>query len=42
MVGLPKPRRLDQPIPVSLENVVLAHHVCRRLKSKLISSVASR
>jgi hypothetical protein len=35
MLGPPKPRRLDQPIAVSLEALVPADHFYRHLESKL-------
>ena len=35
MLGPPKPRRLDQPITVSLEDLVPADHFYRLLDAKL-------
>jgi transposase len=35
MLGLPKPRRLDQPIAVSLEELVPRDHFYRHLEAKL-------
>jgi transposase len=35
MLGPPKPRRLDQPIAVSLEDLVPANHFYRHLEAKL-------
>ena len=35
MLGPPKPRRLDEPIAVSLEVFVPANHFCRHLEAKL-------
>jgi transposase len=35
MLGPPKPRRLDEPITVSLEHLVPAHHFYRHLEAKL-------
>lgn len=34
MLGPPKPRRLDQPIAVSLENLVPPNHFHRHLEAK--------
>jgi hypothetical protein len=35
MLGPPKPRRLDEPIAVSLEDLVLPDHFYRLLEAKL-------
>ena len=35
MLGLPKPRRLDEPIAVSLEALVPADHFYRHLEATL-------
>lgn len=35
MPGPPQPRRLDQPITVSPEELVPKNHFCRRLEAKL-------
>jgi transposase len=35
MLGPPKPRRLDEPIAVSLEDLVPANHFYRHLEAKL-------
>ncbi len=35
MLGPPKPRRLDQPVTVSLEELIPANHFCRHLEAKL-------
>jgi transposase len=35
MLGPPKPRRLDQPIAVSVEDLVPANHFYRHLETKL-------
>jgi hypothetical protein len=35
MLGPPKPRRLDEPIAVSLEQLVPANHFYRHLEAKL-------
>ena len=35
MLGPPKPRRLDEPIAVSLEQLVPAYHFYRHLEAKL-------
>jgi hypothetical protein len=35
MLGPPKPRRLDAPIAVSLEQIVPANHFYRHLEAKL-------
>jgi hypothetical protein len=35
MLGPPKPRRLDQPITVSLEDLVPQDHFYRHLEEKL-------
>ena len=35
MLGPPKPRSLDQPITVSLEDLVLTNHFYRHLEAKL-------
>ena len=35
MLGPPKPRRLDNPIDVSLEELVPQGHFCRHLEAKL-------
>jgi transposase len=35
MLGPPKPRRLDQPIAVSLEELVPSDHFYRHLEAKL-------
>jgi hypothetical protein len=40
MLGPPKPRRLDKPIAVSLEEFVPADHVYRHLEAKLDLSFA--
>ena len=35
MLGPPKPRRLDEPIAVSLEDLIPADHFYRHLEAKL-------
>ena len=35
MLGPPKPRRLDQPVTVSLEDLVPANHFYRHLEATL-------
>jgi hypothetical protein len=39
MLGPPKPRRLDQPIAVSLEELVSHDHFYRHLETKLDLSI---
>ena len=42
MLGPPKPRRLDQPIAVSLEDLVPANHFYRLLEAKYETGVPVR
>ena len=42
MLGPAKPRRLDHPIAVSLEDLVPTDHFYRHLETKLRSSFALR